>query len=158
MEQTLHQLGQLLLGAIPTMVLLLALFGAYRALVAGPLDRALEERYARTDGAFEQAKQDVNAAEARSQEYEKSIRDARVSIFKTLEARRQQALQARAAAASEARKAASGRVQQEKERITEQMQAAQAGLEQESARLANEIIRVILSRAAAPRPAAGGQA
>ena len=139
------------------MVLLLTLFAAYRALVAGPLDKALEERYARTDGAFERAKSDVNAAEARSLEYAKTIREARASIFKALEGRRQQALQARAAAAAEVRKAASKRVQQEKEQIAQQMGVAQKGLEQESERLANEIIRIILSRAAAPRPAAGGQ-
>ena len=51
MEQTLHQLGELLLAAIPTVVLLLVLFGLYRVLVAGPLGRILEERYARTEGA-----------------------------------------------------------------------------------------------------------
>jgi F-type H+-transporting ATPase subunit b len=157
MEQTLHQLGQLLLGAIPTMVLLLALFAAYRALVAGPLDRALEERYARTDGAFEQAKSDVNAADSRSLEYEKAIREARVSIFKALESRRGQALQARAAAAAEARKVATAGVQQEKEQIAQQMAVAQKGLAQDSERLANEIIRTILSGAGAPPPAAGGQ-
>ena len=139
------------------MVLLLSLFAAYRVLVAGPLDRALEERYARTEGAFEQAKSDVNAAESRSLEYEKTIREARASIFKALEARRQQALQARAAAAAEARKAATAGVQREKEQIAQQVEVAQKGLAQESERLANEIIRTILSGAGAPRPAAGGQ-
>ena len=53
MEQTFQQLGQLLLGAIPTAVLLLALFASYRVLVAAPLGRALDERYARTEGAVE---------------------------------------------------------------------------------------------------------
>ena len=155
MEQTLHQLGQLLLGAIPTMVLLLTLFGAYKALVAGPLDRALEERYARTDGAFEQAKSDIAAAEARSQQYAQAIRDARASIFKALEGRRQLALQARTAAATEARKAASARIAQEKAQIEQQIEAAKTGLQQESERLANEIIQAILSRGTA-RPTAGG--
>jgi F-type H+-transporting ATPase subunit b len=155
MEQTLQQLGQLLLGAIPTMVLLLVLFGAYRALVAGPLDRALEERYARTDGAFEQAKSDISAAEARSLEYEQSIREARISIFKALENRRQQALQARTLAATEARKAAAARVAQERANIEQQMTAAKTGLQQESERLANEIIQAILARGAS-RPTAGG--
>lgn len=158
MEQTLHQLGQLLLGAIPTMVLLLALFAAYRMLVAGPLERALEERYARTDGAFEQAKADIGAAEARSLQYEQALREARVSIFKALEAKRQQALQARTAAATEARKVAAGRVQQERAEIERQMAGARAGLEGESERLANEIIQAILTPDAASRPTAGGRA
>lgn len=138
------------------MVLLLVLFASYRALVAGPLERALEERYARTDGAFEQAKNDISAAEARSLEYEQAIRDARVSIFKALEGRRQQALQARAAAAAEARKAATARVHQEKAQIEQQMAAARSGLQQESERLANEIIQVILSQGTGSRPTAGG--
>lgn len=137
------------------MVLLLALFGAYKALVAGPLDRALEERYARTDGAFEQAKSDIAAAETRSQQYEQALRDARVSIFKSLEGRRQLALQARTAAAGEARKAAAARVAQEKAQLEQQIAAAKTGLQQESERLASEIIQAILSRGAS-RPTAGG--
>ncbi len=157
MEQTLNQLGQLLLAAIPTVVLLLALFAAYRALVAGPLDRALEERYARTDGAFEQAKADIGAAEARSLEYEQALREARVAIFKALEGKRQQALQARATAAAEARKAANTRVQQERALIELQMATARAGLQQESERLAGEIIRAILSPGSNSRPTAGGR-
>ena len=138
------------------MVLLLALYGAYQMLVAGPLEKALEERYARTDGAFEQAKSDIAAADARSQEYEQGIRDARVAIFKALENRRQQALQARTVAAGEARKAAAARVQQEKAQIDQQMAAAKAGLAQESERLANEIIQAVLAQGGSSRPAAGG--
>ncbi len=138
------------------MVLLLVLFACYRGLVAGPLDRALEERYARTDGAFEQAKSDIAAADARSQEYEQGIREARVAIFKALETRRQQALQARTAAAGEARKAAAARVQQEKAQIEQQMAAARAGLAQESERLANEIIQAVLAQGGTARPTAGG--
>jgi F-type H+-transporting ATPase subunit b len=156
MQQTLQQLGQLLLGSIPTMVLVLGLFAAYRALVAGPLERALQERYARTDGAFEQAKTDINAADAKSLEYEQALRTARVQIFKALEGKRQQALQARAAAAAAARKAAMERVRQEKALIELEMATARAGLERESERLANEIIQTILAQASGSRPTAGG--
>jgi len=137
------------------MVLLLVLFAAYRVLVAAPLERALEERYARTDGAFEQAKSDIASAEARSLEYEKAIRDARIAIFKGLEGRRQQALQVRAATAAEARKAATARVQQEKAEIERQMAAARGGLQQESERLATEIIQAVLHPGTS-RPTVGG--
>lgn len=138
------------------MVLLLALYGAYQMLVAGPLEKALDERYARTDGAFEQAKQDIAAADARSQQYEQGLREARATIFKALENRRQQAIQARNAAAAEARKAAAARVQQEKAQIEQQMAAARAGLAQESERLATEIIQAVLTQGGSTRPAAGG--
>src|SRR5215472_7198033 len=127
MEQTFQQLGQLLLGAIPTAVLLLLLFASYKVLVAGPLGRALDERYARTEGAVAQAKADISAADARTQEYETRLREARVSIFKSLEARRQQALAARSAAAAEARQAAEARVRDEKALIEKEMQEARAG-------------------------------
>src|SRR5258706_2912557 len=105
MEHTLQQLGELLLGAIPTVVLLLVLFGMYRVLVAGPLERVLQERYARTEGAVEQAKRDIGASEARTAEYEQRIREARTAIFTAMERRRQQSVEARSAAAAQARAA-----------------------------------------------------
>ncbi len=158
MGQTLQQLGQLLLGAIPTAVLLLFLYGCYSVLVAGPLEKALQERYAKTEGAFEQAKQDIAAADARAQEYEDRIREARVAIFKALEGRRQQAMQARAAAAAEARAAADSRIRAAKSDIEQQMLAARAGLKDEAERLAGEIINAIVTRAAAaPNPAGGAR-
>ena len=41
MEQTLKQLGDLLLGAIPTVVLLLTLYGLYHAILHKPLEAVL---------------------------------------------------------------------------------------------------------------------
>lgn len=156
MEQTLQQLGQLLLGAVPTAILLLLLFGCYRVLVAAPLERALAERYAKTEGAFESARADIASAEARTAEYEQRIREARVAIFKSMEARRQQAMQARAAAAAEARQAAEARVRHEKGEIEKQMAGTRSGLQQEAERLAGEIIHAILGRRAGmAQPPAG---
>jgi F-type H+-transporting ATPase subunit b len=149
MEETLRQLGELLLGSIPTVVIVLIAFGAYNALVARPLHKALAERYARTEGAFQQARQDIAAAETRTQEYEQRLRDARSAMFKTLERRRQQALAARTAAAAEARAAAEGRVRQARQQIEQDVAAARAGLQQESERLAGAIIQTVLHPGAA---------
>jgi F-type H+-transporting ATPase subunit b len=41
MDQILKQLGELLLGAVPTIVLLLMLYGLYHVLVHRPLQRVL---------------------------------------------------------------------------------------------------------------------
>ena len=60
MNETLHQLGGLLLGSVPTIFLFLLLVILYRFLVYGPLTRVLNERRERTEGAIEQA----NAATA----------------------------------------------------------------------------------------------
>ena len=49
MDETLRQLGELLLRSIPTIVFFLVLFAAYRLLVHNPLEHVLKERHARTE-------------------------------------------------------------------------------------------------------------
>ena len=155
MDKTLHQVGELLLGSIPAIVFLLLSFGLYRWLVYEPLSRMLEERYRNTEGAFEQAKGDIAAAEARTAEYEQRIREARMAIFKAQEQRREEALKARYAAAQEARIAAERRVAQERANLEQQAAGARAGLEREADQLADEIIRAVLSPAAMAQSPAG---
>jgi len=145
MDEILSQLGGLLLGSIPTIIFLVMLYATYSVLVHKPLVRVLAERHARTEGAMEKARADIAAAEARTAEYEQRLREARVAIFKRQEARRQQAVQARAAAAAEARAEARSQIDKAKADIEKEKLAAQSGLEAESARLAAEIIRVVLS-------------
>ena len=157
MDKTLHQVGELLLASIPAIVFLLLSFGLYRLLVYKPLSRVLEERYRNTEGAFEQAKSDITAAEARTAEYEQRIREARMAIFKAQEQRREEALKARYAAAQEARTAAESRIAQERASLKQQATAARAGLEQQADQLADEIIRAVLSPAATAQSPAGGR-
>ena len=70
MEQTLRQVGELLLGAVPTILLLLMLYGFYTALIYRPLKKILAERRSRTEGAIEKARADISAAESKTFEYE----------------------------------------------------------------------------------------
>ena len=155
MDEILSQLGGLLLGSIPTIIFVVMLYATYSVLVHKPLVRALAERHARTEGAMEKARADIAAAEARTAEYEQRLREARVAMFKRQEARRQQAVQARAAAAAEARARARSQIDKAKADIEKEKLAAQAGLDGESARLAAEIIRVVLSPIAVQAPAVG---
>ena len=158
MEETLRQLGGLLLGSIPTIVLLLVLFVSYRALVHVPLTKILAERRSRTEGALQKARADMAAAEARMAEYEQRLREARASVFKAQEARRQQALQARAAALAQARGATDEKVKQAKAALAEEIAQSKATLQAEAERLASDIIGGILRQVAAVRhPAGGGQ-
>jgi len=144
MDETLRQLGGLLLGSIPTIVMLLLLYGAYTLIVHKPLAKVLAERRARTEGAIEKAQTDMAAAEARTAEYEQRLRDALVALFKNLEARRQAALQARAAAVAEARSRAQKQVEEARAALEQDKIAAQERLQAESARMAAEIIRQVL--------------
>lgn len=155
MDTTLKQVGELLLDAIPTVVLLLLLYAIYQNVVRKPLERILKERRDRTEGAALKARADVAAAEARTQDYEEKLREARLAIFKAQEARRQRAQQMRSEAMAEARTRAQEQIRQAKAAIEQDMAAARVGLQAESQRLATDIIRTIL-KPAGTAPAADG--
>ncbi len=157
MTEILDQLAELFLRAIPTGVIFVLTWAAYRWLVHGKLVSVLAERRARTEGAMEKARADVADAEARTADYEQRIRDARLSLYKAQEARRRQQLEARAAAVAEARAAAEARVRAAREAIEGDASAARSRLQAEAEELASEIIRTILKPArAAEYPVAGG--
>lgn len=157
MDETLRQLGGLLLGAIPTVVFVVLLYTAYSVLVHKPLVQVLAERRSQTEGAIERARADVAAAEARTSEYEQRVREARVGVFKLQEQRRQQALQERAAAVAGARARAQAQVEQARAAIQQDKVAAQAGLQAQAEALAGAIIRTVLRSAMAQAPAGGGK-
>ena len=156
MDQTLKQVGDLLLGAIPTVVILLLLYLAYDLLVSRPLRRLLAQRRGLTEGAIVKARADVAAAEARTQEYEQRLREAKSAIFKAMEARRQAVQKAREEAIAQAREVARQQIREAQAGIEQEVSEARAGLQAESERLANRIIQVVLKPAGA-LPAAGGQ-
>jgi F-type H+-transporting ATPase subunit b len=147
MDEIFRQLGGLLLGSVPTIILVILLFGIYTAVVHKPLTKVLAERHSRTEGAIEKARADIAQAEARTADYEQRLREARMAIFKSQEARRQLALQARAAAVAEARSRAQAHIEQVRAAIEQDKVAAQAGLQAESGKLATAIIRTVLEPA-----------
>ena len=144
MDETLRQIGGLLLGSIPTVICFLLLYGLYTVLVHKPLARVLSERRARTQGAIEKARADVASAEARTAEYEQRLREARVALFKAQEVRRAKASQARAAAIADARQRAQHQINQARTEIESEKTVAKGSLEAEAGRLAAEIIRTVL--------------
>lgn len=157
MEETLRQLGGLVLGSIPTIVLFLLLFVAYRMLVHGPLERTLSERRDKTEGALERARADIAAAEAKTAEYEHALRDARLAVFKAQEARRQKALENRAAAIAETRQRAEAQVREAKSTLEREVAESKSRLQADSEGLAAEVIESIFRQVGAVSPAGGGQ-
>src|SRR5437016_2362924 len=139
MDALLRQIGELLLGSVPTVIFVVLLYAIYTTVVHKPLVRVLAERRSKTEGAVEKARADIAAAEARTAEYEQKLREARLSVFKGQEARRQQAMQARNSAVAEARSKAQAQIEQAKADIAKDKEAAQAGLQGEVGRLASEI-------------------
>jgi len=151
MDDTLRQLGELLLGAVPTVILLTLLYILYSVIVHKPLRRVLEERRSKTEGAVEKSRADIAAAEARTSEYEQRLREARATLFRRQESRRKAALDARAAALSEARIKARAQVQAAKADMQKDRSAAQSTLQAEAQTLAAEIMRRVLEPAGAGR-------
>jgi len=155
MDETLRQIGELLLGSVPTIIFFLLLFGFYTLLVHKPLMAVLSERRARTQGAIEKARADIDSAEKRTAEYEQRLRDARLAVFKAQEERRVKASQARAEAVEQARKQAQSKIEQARAGIERDTAEARKSLEVEANRLAGEIIRTVLEPAMASAPAGG---
>jgi F-type H+-transporting ATPase subunit b len=151
MDETFHQLGELLLGAVPTVILLTLLYALYTTIVHKPLQRVLAERRSKTEGAVEKSRADIAAAETRTAEYEQRLRAARAAIFQAQEARREMVLQARANALHEARSRTQAQVQAAKRDIENDRAGAEKGLSAEVAALAQEIVRRVLQPAGAGR-------
>jgi F-type H+-transporting ATPase subunit b len=150
MDPLLRQVGELLLGAVPTAALLLLLYAVYSTLVGKPLKHVLEQRRERTEGAVLKARADIAAAEAKTQEYEQHLREARLAVFKAQETRRQAAQKARAAAVAEARERSQQQIRDARAVIEQDMDAARQSLRSEADRLASDIIRTILRPAGVP--------
>ena len=155
MDQTLRQLGELLLGAVPTVILLAALYVLYTFLVDRPLAAVLAERRRRTQGAMEKARADIAAAEARTSDYQHRLREARQKIFKNQETRRQQATQPRNQAVNQARSRTQEQIKQARAALEQDKQQAMSKLQSDAARLATEIIRTVLRPLAAPSQVGG---
>ena len=151
MDAIIGKLGELLLGSVPTAIFLLVVYGLYTVVVHRPLTRVLAERRSKTEGAVEKSKADIAAADARTSEYEQKLREARATVFRAQEAKRQAATQARANAVNEARTKAQAQVQAAKATIEADRVAAEKGLQGEAAALAQEIVRRVLQSAGAGR-------
>jgi F-type H+-transporting ATPase subunit b len=151
MDETLRQLGELLLGSVPTVILLTLLYVFYTLIVHKPLNRVLDQRRAKTEGAVEKSRADIAAAEARTSEYEQRLREARATLFRAQEARRKAALEARATVLNEARAKAHAQVQAAKADIQKDRDTAKVTLQEQVQTLASEIVRRVLEPAGAGR-------
>src|SRR6185295_5051195 len=85
MDAILQQLGELLLKAIPTFLLVVFLNYYLKAVFFRPLEKVLQRRYEATEGARKLAAESLERAAAKTAEYEAAIRGARTDLYKTQE-------------------------------------------------------------------------
>jgi F-type H+-transporting ATPase subunit b len=157
MDKVLHQIGGLLLGSVPTILLFLLTWAMYNFIVHRKLMAVLDERRARTEGAIEKAKRDIASAETKAAEYEERIRQARQAILKAAEERRRQLMEARAKTLAEAKAAAEAQVKAARAALEKEVAEAKVRLQAEADSLAAIIVRTVLRHAGTAIPAGGVQ-
>jgi F0F1-type ATP synthase membrane subunit b/b' len=139
-----HQLGELFLQAVPTVLIILLFYFILRAIFFKPLLAVMAERDARTVGAQKAAEAAQVAASEKVKQYQDALRQARGKVYAEQEVARKKLLDERAAQIKEARTRASGEVSAAKARVAAELAAARRDVESTVAQLSAEIARRIL--------------
>ena len=144
MHDILVQVGELLVGSIPTALLFIVLVICYQILVQGPLTALLARRRALTEGAMEDASKAIAQAEAKANEYSERLRHARGEALKIREQRIKQWNAERDAALDAARKAAADKVREARVAMEADAASARKAIQASSADLAAQAVRAVL--------------
>jgi F-type H+-transporting ATPase subunit b len=147
MQEIIQQVGTLLLGSIPTILLFIVLVLSYQFLVQGPLTATLKKRHELTEGALEDAQKAIAAAEAKASEYAEKLRQARAEVYKVREQRVKQWNAERDAALDAARKVSSVKVSQAKSELEAEAATARQTIQASVGELANQVARAVLPAA-----------
>jgi F-type H+-transporting ATPase subunit b len=150
MDQIFNQLGGLVLGSVPTIILFILLVIAYGFLVRRPMERILAERRARTSGAVEQARGAIAAAEANTSAYEDKLRAAKAEIFHARDQKLKQWNAEREAALEEVRNSTKQRVLTAKLDIEKSATDARGQIESLSGELTARILTAVLPAGITP--------
>jgi F-type H+-transporting ATPase subunit b len=144
--EILRQLGELFLGAVPTVIVVLLFYFFLRWAFFNPIQKAMADRSARIEGARAEAVKVEAQAKQEMDTYHEALRRARAQIYAEQEAARQRALDERAEVLKAAHTHAREQVAEAKKAIAANLEAARADLVRQTPALANEIARVILER------------
>lgn len=148
----IHQLGELFLEALPTIVIVLLFYFFLRWAFFQPIQKTLAERSARIEGARAEAAAVEASARQELDTYNEALRKARAQIYAEQEAARQAALDDRAKLLKAVRARAQEEVEAAKKRMAADLSAARAELDQQTPVLARQIASRILE---SPSPSSG---
>ncbi len=146
MEETLRALGGLMLQAIPTFIIVWALYAYLRFVYFRPMEQVLDARYQATEGARKSAEETLAKTREKAAEYEEKLRAARAEIYREQEAFRNELRQEQDQAVEQARHSASSAVKEAAQQIEAELSSAQKSLEQGAVALAGKISDSILRR------------
>jgi F-type H+-transporting ATPase subunit b len=149
MDSTLHALGEILLKAVPTFLLVILLNFYLKKMFFRPLEHVLEKRYEATEGARKLAEESLERAAARTAEYEAAMRAARAEAYQAQERLHKRLQNEQAAQFLEARQHTEALVKQARAELMADMEQAKAALGARSDALAEQIAAAVLRRSAA---------
>jgi F-type H+-transporting ATPase subunit b len=149
MDATLRALGEILLKAVPTVLLVVVLHFYLKYVFFGPLKKVLEERYNATEGARKLAAETLERAKAQTADYENRLRAARTGVYQAEERHYREMQERHAAQLAEVRQNARKMLQTAQEQIGREAEQAKAALAGESDALAAEIVEAVFGRSAA---------
>src|SRR5260370_4762586 len=153
MEETLHQLGGILLRAVPTFIIVVLLHFYLKFVFFKPLQQVLRRRDEATEGARKRAEASLLNASEKAAQYEAALRSARAETYKELEQLRRNLQDFRAAGVKEARASAEAAVARTKSSLAAEVAGLKKDLEAEARALAARIAAKILKgRTAASDP------
>src|SRR5260370_36637060 len=142
MQEIVHQMGELFLEAVRTVLFVLAFYLMMRALFFKPLLAVMAERDARTAGARKAAATAEAMAAEKVKQYQEALKRARAQVYAEQEAARKKVLDERAALLKEARNKAAEEVAAGKERVAKELAAARPALKASGGQLAAEQARL----------------
>jgi F-type H+-transporting ATPase subunit b len=144
MEKTFHDLGQLLLKAIPTIFLLVVVHFYLKAMFFRPMAEVLAKRRAATEG-LREAAEAMRAKAAENIKYiEGQLRQAREAIYQEQEEARKGWITDQTAQVDDARKQARELIHQSEELLDAEAVAAKSQLAGTADALADEIAQTLL--------------
>jgi F-type H+-transporting ATPase subunit b len=144
MQEIVHQLGELFLQAVPTVLILLVFYFILRAIFFKPLLKVMAERDTRTVGARKAAEAAQAAAADKIKQYQEALKQARSKVYAEQEAVRKKLLDDRAALLKQARAKAAAEVAAAKQRVAAELAAARQEIEGTVSQLSSEIARRVL--------------
>jgi F-type H+-transporting ATPase subunit b len=142
----LHQLGELFLQAVPTVIIVFLFYLFMRWAFFTPIQKAMAERDAKIEGARREAAEVEAAARQDLENYNDALRKARAEIYAEQEVARQAILAERTKNLKAMRSLAQKEVGEAKKQIASELAAARTELERQTPELAGEIVRNILEK------------
>ena len=149
MDATLHDLGGLLLKAIPTIILLLIVHQYLKWMFFGPMREVLAKRREATEGARKTAEALLAQASEKTAALEAALRKAREEIYREQEEARRQWISEQSARLEEARRSARDLIHKAKQQLEAETSAGKRELTATTTELADQIAQSLLEGKAA---------